>query len=404
MSAHAKLGASSAKRWLTCPGSVALSEGMPNPTSPAAYEGSAAHALAEHCLLTGDEVFEYLGESHPDPEYQDVPLNADMIDAVSIYVNHIRGYGKVNANQIEQQVSLAPLGDWAKEMFGTADFLRWDHKNRTIHIDDYKHGAGIVVEADSPQLKYYALGALLKGKVLNAAEKVVATIIQPRAFHPDGPIRSVTYTVDDLMAWVRDELEPGAKAAQAENAPLNPTPEACQFCLAKGKCPALQEAALADAMLEFSGDQATAVKKLNELTDAEIARILDNRKFVENWLKGVAEYAQRSLQDRKDVTGGRYKLVAGRSSRSWLNEEQAVTWLQEKAGLQREDLFTEKLVTPPQAEKAIGKDLREELKSLIAVTEGAPTMVPASDKRPALGSDATEDFGDVGEYDMDDLI
>ena len=44
---HARLGASSSKRWMTCPGSVVLEEQMDEETSAYAEEGTKAHALAE---------------------------------------------------------------------------------------------------------------------------------------------------------------------------------------------------------------------------------------------------------------------------------------------------------------------------------------------------------------------
>ena len=47
MPKHAKLSASGAELWLNCPGSVHMAELYPETTSPAAEEGTLAHALAE---------------------------------------------------------------------------------------------------------------------------------------------------------------------------------------------------------------------------------------------------------------------------------------------------------------------------------------------------------------------
>lgn len=403
MAAHAKLSASSSKRWLTCPGSVAMSEGMPDQTSPAAHEGSAAHALAEHCLLQREEVFEYLGEPHPDPKYRDVPITADMVDAVEVYVKYVRDYpGNVSAQRIEQKVSLEPLGDWAKGMFGTADHIFWHAPTRVLHVDDYKHGAGVPVEADSTQLKYYGVAALLKGDLLNKAEYVQMTIIQPRCPHPEGPIRMRKLSVEELMAWVTKELEPGAKLALSPDAPLNPDPEACRFCLAKGKCPALAEQSMQKAHLDFAEDNTVEPRiPLDELTPEQTARIIDNKKAIIGWVESVEGYAKAQLLEGNDVADGRFKLVAGRASRAWKNEADAEKWLTTKAGVPAEDLFTRKMATPPQAEKLVAKDLRDELKGLIAVTAGGPTMVPSSDKRPSMKASVDDDFG--GEDSLDFL-
>lgn len=399
MAAHAKLSASSAKQWLTCPGSIALSEGIPDTSSPAAEEGSAAHALAEYCLLHGCEPFEFLEEPCPDPEYKDHVVSQNMVDAVTVYTNFIRQYpGEVQKNRIEVRVDLSPVDDLFKGMFGTADHIFWDHKNRTLHVDDYKHGAGVIVEPDTDQCKYYALGALHMGRVLNVAEWVQVTIVQPRAKHPEGPIRSIRFSVDDLMAWMRDTLRPGVIATREPDAPRIPNQDACRFCKAKGKCPELRAQALEDAKLEFDclGDVAP-VKPLPELTAGEIADILDNAKFISGWLDGVKEYAAEALKRREDVTAGRFKLVKGKVSRSWANTAAAEEKLSE-LGLERDEMYKETFLSPAQAESRVGAKQKGELADLIRVEEGGPVMAPASDKR-ATWSTAEDDFA----TDEDDL-
>ena len=47
MPKHAKLSASGAELWTNCPGSVHMAELFPETTSPAAEEGTLAHALAQ---------------------------------------------------------------------------------------------------------------------------------------------------------------------------------------------------------------------------------------------------------------------------------------------------------------------------------------------------------------------
>ena len=51
MAKHAKLGPSSASRWLNCPGSVALCATVPEePSSEYADEGTFAHDIAERAI------------------------------------------------------------------------------------------------------------------------------------------------------------------------------------------------------------------------------------------------------------------------------------------------------------------------------------------------------------------
>lgn len=396
MTAHAKLGASSADRWMTCPGSVALSEGLPDPESPHAREGSAAHALGETCLLNGEEPFEYLGEPAPQEEFADITVSDDMVDAVSIYVQHIRSYGrKIKPDMIERRVSLEQYGDWAKGMFGTADFIFFDGRTKTLHVDDYKHGMGVAVEVEgNPQLKYYAAAALMTLTLLNRAEKVRCTIIQPRKPHEDGPIRSVEYTVGELLDWVDKTLKPAVLATHEAGAPLQPSEKGCKFCRAKGVCPALMDKALDDALMDFTPDGIVQPrKKLDKLTPDDISRILSNEKAIKDWLAGVATLAQESLLHGQDITGGAYKLVTGRSSRSWRDEDAAVGILQ-KLGFTEDDIFTQKFLTPAQAEKLVGKAGKAELADLVVKEDGKPTLAPADDKRPALLCGPESDFAD----------
>lgn len=407
MSSHAVLGASSAERWMTCPGSVALSEGIPDVGSPHAREGSIAHSLAEHCLLNNEMPMEYLDEIHPDPDYADFTVTIDMVDAVNIYVNHIRSYKlQITNDVIEKRVSLESLGDWAADMFGTGDFVAPDRA--VLLVDDYKHGMGVAVEAkDNPQLKYYGLGAylMLDKEQRKQIHQIRTTIIQPRKPHDDGPIRHDTYTVGDILTWGDKELKPAVLKVDEATANydtmevavwidtyLKPSEKGCMFCRAKGKCPALAKQAMDMAMLDFNEDGDVVPKKaLKELTADEIAGIIDNEKTIQKWVAGVNEYATLSLQHGRDVTGGRYKLVAGRSSRDWKDEKAA----QEKLlalGLKREDIFTEKFTTPAQAEKLAGKNGAKELADLIAKTDGKATLAPFDDKRPAIIAGPENDF------------
>ena len=73
--AHAAKGASGAERWMACPGSVALEALFEDQDSPFAAEGSLAHALAETCLLTGEELINYLYWTQSDFDIQMESLN-----------------------------------------------------------------------------------------------------------------------------------------------------------------------------------------------------------------------------------------------------------------------------------------------------------------------------------------
>ena len=54
---HALLSPSSSERWISCPPSVRMSEGIEEKPSEYAAEGTAAHSLCEYKLRNGGNVY-----------------------------------------------------------------------------------------------------------------------------------------------------------------------------------------------------------------------------------------------------------------------------------------------------------------------------------------------------------
>jgi len=61
MAVHSEFGASSAYRWMACPGSVSMSRGVPNTSSVYAEEGTAAHEMGELAIKAGKPASAYVG-------------------------------------------------------------------------------------------------------------------------------------------------------------------------------------------------------------------------------------------------------------------------------------------------------------------------------------------------------
>lgn len=411
MTAHAKLGASSTKRWMTCPGSVSLIDSLPvKPAAGAAADlGSAAHGLGEYCLLNDAEPWEFLNEPHPLPEFADrYTVDTDMVDAVTVYTDHIRQLVAsipchVDLNlAVEQRVNFDTdvVGGWAADMFGTADFIFFDEQNMTLYIRDYKHGAGEGVEVEgNTQMMYYAAAAASqvcakygrsRGFISNMTVDV--GIIQPRKPHVNGPVRTCKVFGPDLLAWMIDVLKPAAEAARSADAGFAYSEGGCLFCPAKAVCKTYAKAVTDAAMLEFGQDTlGTPDTPVESMTPEQLAAILNARKAVTSWFDAVEEYVKWGLIQGNDVAGGQYKLVAGRSSRDWQDEQAAVKFLL-SAGVPRESVVTEKVVSPAQAEKLVGKERKEELAKIISSTVGKPSLVPSSDKRQAITLSPEADF------------
>jgi hypothetical protein len=152
---HAELGASSASRWMHCPGSVRLSRpyGGESRASSYAAEGTVAHALAEAALsgVSGPAIGAAL-----EADGRSVVVTHEMEDAVQVYLDVVMPLRKqADWHAFEQGVVIRSAPPQA-ECFGTADFAAL--VGHTLHIVDLKYGKGVIVEVEeNAQELYYAL-------------------------------------------------------------------------------------------------------------------------------------------------------------------------------------------------------------------------------------------------------
>jgi hypothetical protein len=357
---HATLGASSAHRWAYCPGSVAASADLPNTSSPFAEEGTAAHEMAE----------EVLGSSWPMTKLNNFE-NQEMANHVFVYTEYVeRLKTGADLTMIEQRVDYS---DWVPGGFGTADaiVLRGD----TLHVIDLKYGMGVQVYAENnPQGMLYALGAYNEIRHAADVKRVVITIVQPRLDH----ISEWEISIPDLLKWA-EWISQRAEATEEPDAPRIAGESQCKFCLAKHNCGALLKHTT-DAMLtEF--EDLDNLPPPDTLTEEQVGAALAAKSLIEGWLNAVQAHVVERLENGQGFPG--FKLVAGRSSRSWIDEDAALKNLSEMVGLDR--AMTEpKLISPPQAENVLGSKRKADIQSMIAKAEGKPTLAPDSDKRPAV--------------------
>lgn len=384
MTTHAELNASSSERWMNCPGSIALSRGQPDDVSDYAREGTAAHAVAEKALnLDADpEVWE--GET-----VKGVRVSEEMVEAVRLYVETVRGQRTEDSVLVvEQKFSLEAL-DPPAPMFGTTDSIVFLRTERCLRVNDLKYGSGILVDpTENSQLMYYALGALLEfereyGPGL--VDTIILTIIQPRASHVDGAVRSFTMEYEDLVAFAVELIE-RAKGALAPDAPVNPG-SWCRFCRAKPVCPTLRDEAMAVARIEF---ETAAPPDPTTLPPEVLADVLNKADILEGWLRSVRERVQGMLERGEHVPG--WKVVPKRATRKWINEENVEQWCASH-GLDEDDYLEEpKLRSPAQLEKVAKKRKLGVPEDLYEKRSSGNTLAPLHDPRPALACSAADDF------------
>ena len=373
---HAKLSASSAHRWMNCNPSANLEREFADRSSEAAAEGSAAHALCEHKLRKALKMRSTRPVSKYDSDEMEMYTNS-YVEFVLEQIEVAKQHCADPFVLIEQRLDFSchvPDG------FGTGDCLIVADK--LLHIIDFKYGLGVLVDAEeNPQMMLYALGALRLFDALYDIDTISMSIFQPRREN----VSTWTITVAELEEWAEQTLRPKAELAFKGEGEFNPGPW-CTFCKAAVKCRARAEEKLALARYEFA--------KPPLLTDEEIEDILSRLDDLTKWANEIAAYAQdAAINHGKQWTG--FKLVEGRSIRKY-TDETAVVIAATAAGYR--DIFKKSLIPITEMEKLMGKKtFAEVLGGLVIKPQGKPTLVPASDKRPAIHTGANHDFTEITE-------
>ena len=411
--AHAAWSASASERLWACPGSLILNAGQDDKESEAAAWGTAAHEVGEYALRNPDQ--ECSDYPHPTVKTKrhTITVDDEVVECAQTYVDYVRSRMAGKTLLVEQKFSLAAINP-PMEAGGTGDAVLLDHDAGHIEIVDLKGGRGIVVEAEgNKQLRTYALGAILANP--GPWKQVTVTIVQPRAPHPDGRIRSETFHVADLIEWTVDLLD--AMLLSAEAADLHSrfggdwqpadwsrvylkAGTHCTFCKAAATCPALASRALDEAKVHFQPEGAVSTPPdPASLTIPQIVRVLDAADMIGNWLNAVRAYAQEQAEMGVEMTDGdsTYVLTPKRATRKWKDEDPVMD-LALATGRETSDFYQEpKLMTPPQVEKLLGKKGYEGIKDLVSQESSGLNLV-RSDKtvRGAVAAPAKQFFQPEG--------
>lgn len=382
---HAKISPSAAHRWITCAPSIKLEESFPEQESEYAAEGTLAHKIGELYLkmkLDLKNLAAHLSEV--------VELKSDKLykPEMKRYMESYRDYvleqyaealkeSKEAKIFIERKLNLEHIIPGG---FGTGDIvIVWPGNLRFI---DLKYGKGVKVDAEqNPQQMLYACGALNEFGTKFKIEKIKITIYQPRLEHID----TWTTTSTHLMAWAYDTAIPAAKRA-FEGVGQFVAGHHCKFCRAQGACRKLAEYNMEIASEEF-GDP-------NLLTPEEIANIILKRPIFTSWIDAVNDYAISKMRKGGFTLPG-LKVVEGVSRRIYKDETELAKTLIEYAMVEEDEIYEKKLIGFGKMEILLGAaNFNLFAAGQIIKPTGAPTLVPLTDKRPALGSPdaAQKDF------------
>ena len=404
---HAILGASSAKRWLTCTPSARLGERLTSrfgsESSPYAQEGTKAHALAEikvrKAFYAADgmttTVYSRMSQEERDAytginafrydalraELGDIP--SDMEHATDAYCDVVmEKYLSAKDQDASTRLLLEQRLDysrWVPSGFGTGDCVIVS--DSLLEIADLKYGLGIPVDAvDNPQLRLYGLGAIAKFGQLYDFPAVRMTIIQPRL----ESVSEETLGRVELLDWAEAEVREKAQQAWKGIGDFVPG-DHCRFCPAKAVC----SARVAEALKLFRYGFETP----GLIPDEQIPGILETLDVAEAWIKDFRAYVEKQALNGQKFPG--WKLVRGKKpNRRWADPEEVRAQLL-RAGYAPGQIETTSLKPVGEIEKTIGaKAFRALVGGLVAQGEGRLTLVPESDKRLEYAS-ADAAFADL---------
>ena len=417
MRSHAQLSPSKRHRWALCPGSIREEAKFPDERGgPAAIDGTHSHTLLEHCIKARlADPTPMVGVRMQDEDGQFI-VDADRAARVEVAVDYIQersmnGLFKVIAEQRVEPKYLLGRDD----LFGTVDCQiigpDW------IEIIDYKDGMGLVEAEGNMQLEQYAYGVLAGYKLpINATypiQTIRMTIIQPKlalkgmpaiSSH-DVPVKQLLENIGTIVAQ--------AAATDAPDAPLVPGESQCKFCRAKGSCAALASNVMKEVGIVFQPvttqvfdvAQQSADKDPATMSDDQIRQIMEAAPLMRQLLEAVEKEALNRMQSGKTITG--LKLVNGRGSRAWALPEEEMAEKLVKMGIPKTAIYETKLVSPAKAEKLTwekrdgtkvsltDRQLKRMEQEYVVKMAGKLTVVPESDSRPAVITNAAPMFSAV---------
>jgi len=392
---------SAAERWMVCSASPRFclenADLIPPDTSTRfSKEGNSAHEVAAA----------FLQNREPNPENCPVPIDEDMRWHGWNYAEYVQGLRKLGSCLIVEQKM--PLWYYeGRHAIVDAAVLNPDH----FHIVDYKYGEGIIVTPEQNlQVIIYArqiISGCVKPQPFTGGDDFPITlhIFQPRGRNAaDSPFHFWQTTWGEIKR-ISDDIAANAYIIQSNNRVKGPMPEfvasekTCQWCPAKGFCPERRKQ-ITSELSEFAViEEPATLPSVRGITVEQLAAVLKHKDQIISWLNDAEEYAMERMKAGHAIPG--FKLVTGRSgNRYWIDPVKAVQLLTATTVLKREELIEEKVKTPAQVEKLIGKKkFNGELGKLIGKPPGNAVIAPEDDEREPYFLKAEDEFSPVNELD-----
>lgn len=389
------LNPSSADRWTTCTASPKFllenADKLPIQDTVFSQEGTTAHEVAS-AFLQGRE------PNVKDPYCCPVPVNKEMRLHGWDYAEYVLGLknGDFAELLVEQKLPLWYMP--GRNAIVDAAVINHD----SLHIVDYKYGAGVVVSPiDSLQATIYAKSIIVAQKLkLPPDFPVTIHIYQPRGrASVDAPFHvweTTLYGVESLAGFV--ERSAAKVLLGGSDLVFAPSDKACQWCPAKGSCTARIRHLTGDIKALAVIDNTTPKLPLaNTISTDQLSAIVKHKDQLVKWLNDAEAYALQFMKGGGKLPG--FKLVTSRGGNRYWSNPKAAEKLLLKTILKREEVIEEKVIGPAAAEKLLGKDkFNVALANLVAKPPGQPVIAPMDDKREECLVDGKTEFDSLEEY------
>lgn len=348
---HSVLAPSAASMWVMCPGWVVMSQSFPELTDTEhSRTGTAAHEVAAKFI----DSYARGGAYNPqigDITSNNVVIDEEMLDAAEYFAGKCReimlrtGVFGGESFGLERRLTMSSINE---HVFGTPDFFIVDLKNNTVYISDFKYGHDPIEVFENWQLIAYAAGVvdhLLRFTpfVLDRQHgmKFVLNINQPRSFHADGPLRTWTTTLGNLLPYFQ-RMKDAAALAMSGLGETQSGPH-CRYCPARHGC---QSAISASVRLYEVASQALPLYMSDEATATQLAIVTRAVKQLEAIKDALEQQVENMVRSGKHVPGYGVTQTVGRQT--WSKPIDEVFLLGDMLQI---DLRKPTAVTPKQAIK-----------------------------------------------------
>ena len=368
---HAPLPPSGAPQWGHCSGAAIAAASAPDLPSEASLRGEAGHWVGENCLRRWQDpnggcptCHEWVGLLSPGG----VVIDEEIAEGAQVFVDDVltvaQEHGALRDMLIEFRVHMPnvhPTDNW-----GTLDCALVLMRVGLIYIWDYKGGHRQHTATGNLQLVDYLEGLRAAYDINGMADQhveVIARIVQPFSYRPEGPIDEWRFTLCDLRGYVN---QLAAKAHQASTTPTLSSGPWCRDCPAIRLCSAARKAGY--NLIDYANEPYA----MDNMTGADLAT---ERRILRAGMvatKARLEAIEADLEYRvaNGATDTGLALQSKTGNLAWnVPAANAIALAAQFGG----DISKPGVMTPTQAKAAVPRELRQQFEQVLTTVTGRPS-------------------------------